>query len=73
MHQDEGVGGEHNRRLKHFARMGERLIHTALADGATLINCCLTFRRTTRSHSRSRKRISEQRSAIISGLSMARG
>jgi hypothetical protein len=32
MHQDEGIGGEYNRRLKHFARMRERLIHTALAD-----------------------------------------
>jgi hypothetical protein len=32
MHHDEGVGGENNRRLKHFARMRERLINTALAN-----------------------------------------
>src|SRR5260370_41436007 len=32
MHHDEGVGGEHNRRLKYFARMRERLVDTALAN-----------------------------------------
>jgi hypothetical protein len=32
MHNNEGVGGEYNCRLKHFARMRERLIHTALAN-----------------------------------------
>src|SRR5260370_42383228 len=36
VHQDEGVGGENNRRLKHFTRMRERLVHTALADGGDL-------------------------------------
>ena len=36
MHQDEGVGGEYNRRLKDFARMRERLIDTALANRADL-------------------------------------
>jgi hypothetical protein len=32
MHHDEGVGRKNNRRLKHFARMRERLVDTALAD-----------------------------------------
>ena len=32
MDHDEGVRGEHNRRLKHFARMRERLVDTALAE-----------------------------------------
>src|SRR5580700_525570 len=36
VHHDEGVGGEYNRRLKHFAGMRERLVHTALADGGDL-------------------------------------
>jgi hypothetical protein len=36
VHRDEGVGGEYNRRLKHFARMGERLVDTALADRGDL-------------------------------------
>ena len=36
MHQDEGLGGEHNRRLKHFAGMGERLVDTASANGGDL-------------------------------------
>ena len=36
VHQDEGVGGENNRRLKHFARMRERLVDTALADRGDL-------------------------------------
>jgi hypothetical protein len=36
VHHDEGVGGENNRRLKHFARMRERLIHTALANRGDL-------------------------------------
>jgi hypothetical protein len=36
VHHDEGVGGQNNRRLKYFARMRERLVDTALADGGDL-------------------------------------
>jgi len=70
MHHDEGVGGENNRRLKHFTGMGESSFTLPWLTVATLINCCLVFRSTTRSYSRSRKRISEQRSAMASGPSM---
>ena len=33
VHQDEGAGGVDNCGLKHFTRMGERLINAPLADG----------------------------------------
>jgi hypothetical protein len=36
MDQDEGISGVDNGGLKHFARMSQRLIDTALADGRDL-------------------------------------
>jgi hypothetical protein len=36
VHHDKGAGGEYNRRLKHFARMRERLVDAALADRGNL-------------------------------------
>ena len=55
-------------RLKDLSRVGEGLIYRLIVQ--ILMRCCLALRRTTRSDSRSRKRISEQRSAIAIGLSM---
>jgi hypothetical protein len=45
MYHDEGVGGKNNRRLKHFARMRERLVDTALADGDDLDQLLLYFQK----------------------------
>ena len=36
VHQDERIGRVSNQRLKHFARMGERFIDTALANSGDL-------------------------------------
>ena len=70
VHHDEGIGGVRYHRLKDFSWMSQRLMTLPWLTVQTLIKCCFAFRRTTRSHSRSKKRISEQRSAIATGLSM---
>lgn len=70
VHQDEGVGRIRDHRLIGFSRLGEGLIDRPLTNRADLNEVLLALRRKTRSDSRSRKRISEQRSVIARGLSI---
>jgi hypothetical protein len=66
---DERVGGVSVTGLKISLGWARDSLTVPWLTVAILIKCCLASKITTRSDSRSRNRISEQRSAIVRGLS----
>ena len=70
VHHDERISGMRDHRVEHFSWVGEGLIDRPLTNRADLDEMLLGVEKNNPKQLTIEKRISEQRSAIASGLSM---